>query len=82
MNCVIGILVTFALAEYFDHFNHILSIKVITESNVEISSSGSWQGEMSVRGSSDVGVEDPEPAPSLLNTLRIGRPGSGFQRFK
>jgi len=56
--------------------------QVITESNVEISSSGSWQGEMSVRGSSDAGVEDPEPAPSLLNNLRIGRPGPGFQRFK
>ena len=80
MNCVIGILVTFALAEYFDHFNHIISIKVITESNVEISSSGSWQGEMSVRGEWPVLQEGTRfycnlPATMTCTIYATPRPG-------
>lgn len=56
------------------------------EPSLDISSSGSWQGEMSVRSSAP-NLETGEPdtpttsAASLFQGLKLGRPGQGFRRF-
>jgi hypothetical protein len=59
------------------------------EGGLVISSSGSWQGEMSVRSPANVAAEEPDNMPSSTSTtasslfqgLKLGRAAQGFRRF-
>jgi len=51
------------------------------DSGVEISSSGSWQGEMETRNPSPLQDSESDRNPSLFSGIKFGRSGQGFQRF-
>jgi len=59
-----------------------LNNQVITESSVEISSSGSWQGEMAERQGPGPAEEADQTTPSRFAPIKFGKAGQGFQRFK